>query len=133
SGDSRSANGFFGAPAFWRKPPSSRSPGSLEAPLRDCGSGAVRQGSGDMTYRFAFRRYDLALRSPVRTAHGLWTQRTGLWLRLESDEGVVGWGEVAPLPWFGTETVDEAEALCRGWGDRVSASQLEAVPVRYGC
>ena len=30
-------------------------------------------------------------------------------LRLEDEEGVVGFGEVAPVPWFGTETLEKAE------------------------
>ena len=27
-------------------------------------------------------------------------------VRLENETGAVSWGEVAPIPWFGTETVD---------------------------
>jgi O-succinylbenzoate synthase len=54
-------------------------------------------------------------------------------LRLEDEAGRVGYGEVAPIPWFGTETVTEAEEVCRQLGERPSAEALEAVPERFGC
>lgn len=84
-----------------------------------------------MTYRFAYRRYSLAFRAPVRTAHGAWAQREGLILRFENEAGAITWGEVAPIPWFGTETVDEAEALCRSWGEKVAIDALQALPSNY--
>ncbi len=54
-------------------------------------------------------------------------------MRLEREDGAVGWGEVAPLPWFGTETVVEAEEACRALGDRPDESALAAVPERLSC
>jgi O-succinylbenzoate synthase len=84
-------------------------------------------------YRFAYRRYNLPFRQPVRTAHGVWAAREGLLLRLENESGAVSHGEVAPIAWFGTETVDEAEAVCRDLGENVSGSILAAVPERCGC
>jgi O-succinylbenzoate synthase len=84
-------------------------------------------------YRFQFRRYRLPLRVAVRTAHGVWTEREGVIVRLESPEAGLGYGEVAVLPWFGTETVDEAEAACREIGEWVQAEELERLPRRLGC
>lgn len=69
----------------------------------------------------------------MRTAHGPWTVREGLVVRLEDEAGAVGWGEVAPLPWFGTETVAGAEAVLRELGKIVTTAQLEQVPARWGC
>lgn len=86
-----------------------------------------------MSYRLHYRRYRLPLRLPVRTAHEVWTERVGLIVRLEDDRGAVGFGEVAPIPAFGTETVAEAEQACGELGDRPTAAQLAAVPVRLGC
>lgn len=88
-------------------------------------------------FRFAYRRYQLPFRQPVRTAHGLWVEREGLLLRLENEAGLVTLGEVAPISWFGTETVDEAEEVCRGFGSDVGEAGLAAVPehcvcLRYG-
>ncbi len=63
------------------------------------------------------RRYGLPFRQSVRTAHGLWTEREGILVRVSRrHEGVeqVGWGEAAPIAWFGTETAAEAEAALAG-------------------
>ena len=86
-----------------------------------------------MTYSLTWKACRLPLRTPLRTAHGPWAEREGLLVRLEGAAGRVGYGEVAPIPWFGTETVAEAvEALGRR-GDRVGAAELEAVPANLGC
>ena len=82
---------------------------------------------------FGYRRYRLPFRQPVRTAHGVWSEREGLLLRLQSETGVVSFGEVSPIVWFGTETIDEAEAVCRGFGEQVTAETLAAVPERLVC
>ena len=94
-----------------------------------------------MNYLFQFRRYRLALRAPVRTAHGVWTERVGVIVRLEDEArstgsgqaGAVGYGEAAVIPEFGTETVDEVEAACRELGAKVDDARLNAVPLRLGC
>lgn len=86
-----------------------------------------------MTYRLQFRRYALPFRAPVRTAHGLWATREGLLVRLEDETGGVGFGEAAPVPGFGAETVDQDLAVLRGLGERLDEAQLVAVPVALGC
>lgn len=83
-----------------------------------------------VSHLFQFRRYRLPLRAPVRTAHGAWTEREGVLVRLENAAGAVGYGEAAVIPWFGTETVDEAEAACRDLGGCVDGERLAAVPER---
>lgn len=89
-----------------------------------------RTGAG---WRFAWRRYRLPFARTVRTAHGVWAEREGAIVRLANDAGVVGYGEAAPIPWFGTETADEIEAGCRALGDGVTTETLRAVPERLGC
>lgn len=86
-----------------------------------------------MPYRFGHKTYRLPLRAPLRTAHGAWTEREGIIVRLEGETGRVGFGEIAPLPWFGTETLAEAEELCRKFGATAEGELLDAVPVRFGC
>ncbi len=54
-------------------------------------------------------------------------------MRLEAADGAAGYGEGAPIPWFGTESVDEAEAALRELGGRVDATRLAAVPGRLPC
>jgi O-succinylbenzoate synthase len=86
-----------------------------------------------MVYTFQFKHYRLPLRAPLRTAHGLWKEREGIIVRLEDTQGRAGFGEIAPIPWFGTETLPEAEEVCRKLGTDASDEILDAVPTRFGC
>lgn len=86
-----------------------------------------------MVYLLSHKPYRLPLRAPLRTAHGAWTEREGLLVRLEDPAGRVGYGEIAPLPWFGTETLAEAGEICRKFGATVTDELLDAVPSRFGC
>jgi O-succinylbenzoate synthase len=86
-----------------------------------------------VSYLFEFRRYRLALRAPVRTTHGTWTEREGVMVRLADERGGVGYGEAAVIPWFGTETAEEAEAASRALGANTDEEKMAAVPVRLGC
>jgi len=72
--------------------------------------------------------------------------REGVLMRLERENGRVGWGEVAPLPGFSNETLEEAIAdLIEGndssypsvqWGrasamlDLINPLEIESIPVR---
>jgi O-succinylbenzoate synthase len=86
-----------------------------------------------MNYRLQFRRYALPFRAPVRTAHGSWATREGLFVRLEDETGGVGYGEAAPVPGFGTETVEEDAKALRELGDRVDNAKLAAIPTGLAC
>jgi len=86
-----------------------------------------------MVYRFSHKTYRRPLSKPLRTAHGWWTEREGVIIRLEDENGRAGFGEIAPIPWFGTETQAEAEETCRKFGDKVDAGLLDAVPEAQGC
>jgi O-succinylbenzoate synthase len=86
-----------------------------------------------MKLRLQYRRYRLPFRIPVRTAHGVWAEREGVMVRLEDESGAAGLGEAAPIPWFGTETVDEVEEALRVVGEWTSEEALAAVPARLGC
>lgn len=86
-----------------------------------------------MAVRLSFRTYRRPFRAPLRAAHGPWTERTGLLVRATRADGRVGWGEVAPVPWFGTETLDEAAAILRALGEDPDEAALAAVPARCGC
>ena len=83
--------------------------------------------------RLQHRRYRLPFRGPVRTAHGVWTHREGLLLRVEDAAGRVGWGECAPLPGWTNETVDAAEAALRELGEWVEAPALSRLPAGLAC
>ncbi|MDQ8209407.1 o-succinylbenzoate synthase [Coraliomargarita sp. SDUM461003] len=63
-----------------------------------------------MSREISFKPYRRAFRRPLRTARGEWALREGFLLRVEQD-GQVGYGEVAPIPEFGSETLAEAQAF----------------------
>lgn len=68
-------------------------------------------------WKIEHRAYRLPFRQTVRTAHGPWVEREGFWIRaVREREGraVVGWGEVAPIPWFGSESIREADEALAG-------------------
>jgi len=81
-----------------------------------------------MDFRFDFRRYTLPFRMPVRTARGPWLAREGVYVRIGRPGGMTGYGEASPIPHFGTETVDAAEAFCRSLGDKVDDQVLSRIP-----
>ena len=47
---------------------------------------------------------------PLETGHGVWKVREGILIKLKSEKGT-GFGEVAPIPFFKTETKALDEAL----------------------
>jgi O-succinylbenzoate synthase len=66
-----------------------------------------------MFYKFEFRAYSRKFVTPLNTSHGVWENRDGVILRLSDETGKVGWGEIAPISWFGSETVEQAVLFCR--------------------
>jgi O-succinylbenzoate synthase len=63
-------------------------------------------------FHFSFRAYRLPFKQPVRTSHGLWTEREGVIVRLEAQSGKIGWGEAAPVAHFGMERQSDLAARC---------------------
>lgn len=86
-----------------------------------------------MRHRFRYKPYRLPFRFPWRTAHGERREREGIYIRLEDENGRAGFGEIAPLDEFGTESTAEAAEICRALGDSPDDAQIEAVPLRFGC
>lgn len=73
------------------------------------------------------RPYRRPFCQPLRTAHGLWANREGVILRFEDEGGQVTFGEIAPIPWFGTETLEQAQAFCDRWPRRFSPEQMAEI------
>ena len=71
-----------------------------------------------MNYCFQYLPYRRNFCRPLATAHGLWQHRDGIVLRLEREDGAFGFGEVAPVPWFGTESYETALRWCGEIGER---------------
>lgn len=67
----------------------------------------------DLAVAIEFRPYQRQFVQPLQTAHGPWRSRQGLILKLQSPTGRSSYGEIAPIPWFGTETLAEAIAFLK--------------------
>jgi o-succinylbenzoate synthase len=71
-------------------------------------------------YLFSFGRYQRPFLYPLQTAHGQWSMREGLIIQLIDGSGRSYWGEIAPIPWFGSESLEEAIEFCTSLGESVS-------------
>lgn len=78
--------------------------------------------------RFEVRPYRREFQRSLTTHHGDWVTREGAVVRLTDAAGRVGWGEIAPLPWFGTETLAAALAYCAKLGNVVDEAAISAIP-----
>jgi O-succinylbenzoate synthase len=65
-----------------------------------------------MKYQISFRAYRRAFVEPLRTSQGDWSIREGFIVCIRHNL-LAGYGEVAPIPWFGTETVEAAETYLK--------------------
>ena len=81
-----------------------------------------------MSRQISVKPYRRAFRQPLRTAHGEWAIREGFLVRLE-EEGHIGYGEVAPLPSFGSETLAEATAFL----EQLASEPEMTAPVNLPC
>ncbi len=81
-----------------------------------------------MPYQCQFRPYQRPFRQPLQTSHGAWAVREGILLRLIDETGRIGWGEIAPLPWFGSETLEQALKFCRQLPAALTDDLISAVP-----
>lgn len=77
--------------------------------------------------RFQFRPYSRVFHPPLLTSHGAWNVRKGIILRLSDDE-TVQFGEIAPLEWFGSETVETAIAFCQSLPSEIDDALISAIP-----
>lgn len=93
------------------------------------------QSVGNRPVTLGFRRYQRKFVRPLRTAHGPWSDRQGLIVRLQTPATRAdaflphtSYGEIAPIPWFGTETLDEAIAALKPLQDQpASLADLSAI------
>lgn len=75
-----------------------------------------------------FRVYRRPFRRSLQTHHGTWAVREGIIVKLTDVDGRVGLGEIAPLPNFGSETLEDAMALCQSWPHPVRWEDIRAIP-----
>ena len=77
--------------------------------------------------KFQFDIYQRRFKQPLRTSHGLWQVREGIIISLIDNKGNIARGEIAPLPWFGSETMSEASEFCQQLGDAITARDIQKI------
>ena len=81
-----------------------------------------------MLYQFEFRPYWRKFSIPLQTSHGIWDIREGIVLCLKDETGKVGWGEIAPINWFGSESFQQALDFCSKLPKAISSETIFAIP-----
>ncbi|MCC5662388.1 o-succinylbenzoate synthase [Nostoc sp. CHAB 5784] len=79
-------------------------------------------------YRFEFRPYQRRFLRTLTTNHGNWDIRKGIILRLTDESGKIGWGEIAPISWFGSETLEQALDFCRQLPREITDEIIFSIP-----
>jgi len=80
-----------------------------------------------MLYQFEFRTYQRKFKRPLRTSHGIWDTREGIILRLVGENNQIGWGEIAPLSWFGSESFEQALDFCNSLPANLSEETIFSI------
>ena len=86
----------------------------------------------DYRLKFQYRLYQNQFQQPLRTSHGIWQTREGIIISLTNSVGTAQ-GEIAPLPWFGSETLARAEEFCQQLQGYITEEQISAIPDRLPC
>lgn len=84
----------------------------------------------DYELSFQFKPYQNHFKQPLQTSHGVWRIREGIIISLTNSAGVTGRGEIAPLPWFGSETMAEAEKFCQQLGTTITRQEITTIDDR---
>jgi len=82
---------------------------------------------------YSVRHYARPFLKPLSTAHGVWMVREGFIIKAECEEWV-NYSEVAPIPEFGTETLEAAENfLCSMMGGSDSINNPKWLAAHPAC
>lgn len=79
-------------------------------------------------FQFEYFPYQRPFQRPLQTHHGVWTVREGIIVRLTDANDNIGLGEIAPIPWFGSETLEQALEFCQQLPEKISEADIWAIP-----
>jgi O-succinylbenzoate synthase len=85
-----------------------------------------------MAYNFSYTPYRHPFTLPLHTNHGVWQEREGIIVTLEKSNKI-GKGEIAPLPWFGSETLASAIAFCDSLPSNIDKTIISNIPDSLPC
>ncbi|MFM7408143.1 MAG: o-succinylbenzoate synthase [Cuspidothrix sp.] len=81
-----------------------------------------------MIYQFSFRYLSRKFTNPVITNHGVWEIRESIIIRLIDSENGVVWGEVSPISWFGSESIEQALDFCHQLPEKITQEIILEIP-----
>lgn len=85
------------------------------------------------TYALEWQKVTRHFREPLATTHGIWKERKSILLRMSSPDGQAGYGEIAPLPWFGTESLEEVYYWLEDRQPSVTLSEIASLAPEMLC
>ena len=80
------------------------------------------------SYTFTYSIYQRPFRQPLKTSHGVWQVRAGIIIQLTDNLGRSHQGEIAPIPWFGSESIEQAILWCQQLSDNITTAQIYQIP-----
>lgn len=81
-----------------------------------------------MQYRFDFHPYRRRFKPPLQTSYGIWDVREGIIITLTDETGNTSQGEIAPISWFGSETLTQALLFCQQLPAEITAKEVFSIP-----
>ncbi|PSB04146.1 o-succinylbenzoate synthase [Merismopedia glauca] len=81
-----------------------------------------------MVYQLEFDPYQKEFKQPLNTNHGIWQLREGIVIKLINQTEKIGYGEIAPIPWFGSETLQQAIDFCQKLDRQISDELILSIP-----
>lgn len=81
-----------------------------------------------MIYQFSFRYLSRKFTNPIITNHGVWEIRESVIIRLINEENHVTWGEISPIYWFGSETIEQALDFCHQLPKKITKEIIFSIP-----
>jgi O-succinylbenzoate synthase len=81
-----------------------------------------------MIYQFSFRYFSQKFTTPIITNHGVWEIRESIIIRLIDEKNNISWGEISPISWFGSETIEQALDFCSQLPQTITKEIIFAIP-----
>ncbi len=81
-------------------------------------------------YQLAITPYEKPFRQPLKTSYGEWKTRQGIIISLQDTAGNISYGEIAPLPQFGSETLEQALSFCSQFS-QITETEIYEIPEQF--
>lgn len=86
-----------------------------------------------MKYHFQVKRYKRTFKKPLITSHFILKERQGFIIRLQDENERVGFGEIAPFEYFGSESMEQAKTFCNQLGTTIEDDLIDSINPQMPC